>query len=89
MILDKIFLDFETEKNTKQLYDLLFVLMQCSVFGDFGLSKTKLREILEMGNTKITEYLVILKKKYLCTEIQSRKYHYYQANLDELDKIKL
>ncbi len=89
MILDKIFLDFETEKNTKQLYDLLFVLMQCSVFGDFGLSKTKLREILEMGNTKITEYLVILKKKNLCTEIQSGKYHYYQANLDELDKIKL
>lgn len=87
MILEKITPIFETHKNKDAINQLLFILIQCSIFGDFGLTKAKLCRILEKGNTKVTEFLGVLKKHNLCTEIQSGKYHYYQANLEELDKL--
>lgn len=87
MILEKITPIFETHKNKDAINQLLFILIQCSIFGDFGLTKAKLCRILEKGNTKVTEFLGVLKKHNLCTEMQSGKYHYYQANLEELDKL--
>lgn len=86
-ILDKIDFSFVKPKDEEELKQLLFVLIQCSVFGDFGLNKTKLCKIRDKGNTKMTEYLGILTQKNLCTDMQSGKYHYYQANLEELDKL--
>ncbi len=86
LILDKIIPLFEFDKNKKDIIDLLYILIQCSVFSDFGLTKTNLCKILKKGNTKVTEFLGILKKNNLCVEMQSKKYHYYRANLLEIDK---
>ena len=76
---------FDSYKNKHQLKDLLYILIQNSIFGDFGLSKTNLRKILNKGNTKITEILSTLKELNLVLDIQIGKHHYYKANLDELD----
>ena len=76
---------FDSYKNKHQLKELLYILIQNSIFGDFGLSKTNLRKILNKGNTKITEILSILKGLNLVLDIQIGKHHYYKANLDELD----
>ncbi|MFR7881398.1 MAG: hypothetical protein ACLU5J_07985 [Christensenellales bacterium] len=54
MILEKITPIFETHKNKDAINQLLFILIQCSIFGDFGLTKAKLCRILEKGNTKVT-----------------------------------
>ena len=71
--------------NKKDITNLLFILIQCSIFGDFGLNKTKLIKILEKGSTKISEYLAVLKQLNLCLDIQSGKNHYFKCNLEELD----
>ena len=76
---------YETYKNKKDITNLLFILIQCSIFGDFGLNKAKLIKILEKGSTKISEYLAVLKKLNLCLDIQSGKNHYFKCNLEELD----
>ena len=88
-ILENVMDRFNDNKSKYSIKDLLFVLIQCSIFGDFGLTKSKLCEIVSKGNTKITEYLGILKKINLCVDMQSGKYHYYKANLDELDKYEI
>ena len=77
---------FDKDKNKDNLKQLLFVLIQNSIFGDFGLSKHQLCKILEKGNTTVALALSMLKKYNLCTEIQSGKFHYYKANLSELDR---
>ena len=77
---------FDDSKNNENIKQLLYILIQNSIFGDFGLTKNKLCEIIRKGKTKVTEMLVMLKKYNLCSEIQSGKYHYYKANLDELNK---
>ena len=76
---------YESNKNKKDITNLLFILIQCSIFGDFGLNKTKLIKILEKGSTKISEYLAVLKQLNLCLDIQSGKNHYFKCNLEELD----
>lgn len=78
---------FDSYKNKQQLKELLYILIQNSIFGDFGLSKTNLRKILNKGNTKITEILGTLKDLNLVLDIQIGKHHYYKANLDELDAL--
>lgn len=88
-ILENVMDRFNDNKSKYNIKDLLFVLIQCSIFGDFGLTKSNLCEIVSKGNTKITEYLGILKKINLCVDMQSGKYHYYKANLDELDKYEI
>lgn len=85
-ILDKVSSLFEMNKNKNDINQLLYILVQCSVFGDFGLSKTNLCRVLARGNTKITEYLGELKNHHLCLTIQSGKHFYYKANLETLDK---
>lgn len=85
-ILDKVSSLFEMNKNKNDINQLLYILVQCSVFGDFGLSKTNLCRVLARGNTKITEYLGKLKNHHLCLTIQSGKHFYYKANLETLDK---
>ncbi len=85
-IIGKIMSSFGSNENQKDLKQLLTILIQCSVFGDFGLSKANLCKTLNQGNTKITDLLGKLKKFNLCVDIRSGKYHYYKANLDEIDK---
>ncbi len=77
---------YEHHKNKDDILKLLHILIQCSIFGDFGLNKAKLNQILGKGNTKMSEYLGALKKHNLCYDIQSGKNHYFKANLEELDK---
>lgn len=67
---------------------LLDSLIQVSIFGDFGLTKKSLGEILNRKNTKMTSFLNILKKNNLCLEIRSGRHCFYKANLDELYKLK-
>ncbi len=76
---------YETHKNKDDIDNLLYILIQCSIFGDFGLSKSKLLKILEKGNTKVSEYIGVLKQYNLCLDVQSGKNHYFKCNLDELD----
>ena len=76
---------YEMNKNKDDINNLLFILIQCSVFGDFGLNKAKLIKFLEKGSTKVSEYLGVLKRYNLCLDIQSGKNHYFKCNLEELD----
>lgn len=76
---------YEMNKNKDDINNLLFILIQCSVFGDFGLNKAKLIKFLEKGSTKVSEYLGVLKHYNLCLDIQSGKNHYFKCNLEELD----
>ncbi|MCM1259849.1 MAG: Fic family protein [Prevotella sp.] len=76
---------FENHKNNEDIKALLFILVQTSIFGDFGMSKNGLCKILKKGNTKTTEFLSELRKYNLCSEVTSGKNHYYKANLEELD----
>lgn len=87
LVREKITKVFVADKNKKDIEKLLYILIQCSVFGDFGITKSELGKILNKGNTKTTEFLGVLKNLNLCTEFKSSKYHYYRANLEELDKI--
>ena len=76
---------YEMNKNKDDINNLLFILIQCSVFGDFGLNKAKIIKFLEKGSTKVSEYLGVLKHYNLCLDIQSGKNHYFKCNLEELD----
>lgn len=76
---------YENHKNKNDINKLLLVLLQCSIFGDFGLSKTELIQILEKGSTKMSEYLGVLKHYNLCVDMQSRKNHYFKCNLETID----
>lgn len=85
-IINRVASLYNNHKNKDDITKLLQVLTQCSIFGDFGLNKSNLTKILEKGNTKITEYLGILKQYNLCLEIKSGKNHYFKGNLEELEK---
>lgn len=85
-IINKVSLLFKEHKNKDDVRSLLYILVQCSIFGDFGLTKSELINILEKGSTKISEYLGILKKYNLCCELKSGKTHYFKGNLEELNK---
>lgn len=76
---------FEMHKNKDDIKNLLLILIQCSIFGDFGINRTNITKILEKGNTKVSEYLGILKQYNLCIDVQSGKNHYFKCNLNELD----
>lgn len=76
---------YELHKNKDDIINLLLILIQCSIFGDFGINKAKITKILEKGNTKVSEYLRILKQYNLCIDVQSGKNHYFKCNLDELE----
>lgn len=77
---------YENHINKKDITKLLQILIQNSIFGDFGMNKSQLITLLEKGNTKISEYLSILKKYNLCSSIQNGKVRYFKANLVELEK---
>lgn len=83
--IDSVSVLFENNKNKNGITNLLFILIQCSIFGDFGLNKAKLSILLKKGSTKISEYLAVLKQLNLCLDIQSGKNHYFKCNLEELD----
>lgn len=84
-IIDNLSL-FEQQKNNLTIKELLSILTQSTIFGDFGLNKTNICSILEKGNTKVTEILGILKEHNLIIVSESRKHYYYKINLDELNK---
>ncbi len=78
-----------TELNKKdEIINLLSILIQSSIFGDFGLTKKNIMVIMGKGNTTIFQYLNILKKLNLCVDYPSGRQHYYKANFDELEKLK-
>lgn len=83
--IDSVSVLFENNKNKNGIINLLFILIQCSIFGDFGLNKTKLSILLKKGSTKTSEYIAALKQLNLCLDIQSGKNHYFKCNLEELD----
>lgn len=74
-------------KNKREVIKLLSILIQASIFGDFGLSKKNIIEIMKKGDTTINKYIIELKKLNLCVDFQSGRHHYYKANLEELEKI--
>lgn len=74
------------DNNKKDILNVLYSLIQCSLFGDFGLSKSDLKTIINKQDTKIAEYLGILKQLNLCNEFMVGRKHFYTANLDELNK---
>lgn len=79
---------FDHEINNNQtIYQILVILLNVSIFGDFGITKSSLCQKLNKGNTKITEYLCLLKDKGLCEEIRSGKHYYYKANLEKIKSI--
>lgn len=82
---DSISQIYEMHKNKDDIKNLLLILIQCSIFGDFGINKTNITKILGKGNTKVAEYLGVLKQYNLCIDVQSGKNHYFKCNLNELD----
>lgn len=67
--------------------EILSLLMTSSLFGSFGISKTKLCKLVKRGNTIVTGILVNLKKLGLCKDFKSGRHIYYQANLKILDDL--
>ena len=88
-IKDKVESLYENHTNKKIISSLLETLISCSIFGDFGLGKHDLMMILKKGNTKVSEFLGVLKEHNLCLCLQSGRNHYYKANMEELDKYSL
>lgn len=64
--------------------ELMNVLIQTSLFGDFGLTKTQMGEIIEAGATKLNEILSMLKRKNLLLEMRSGRHFYYKADLSKV-----
>ena len=82
-ILDTI---IDLQKNEKEALD---ILIQSSIFGDFGLTRTYISDKIGKGKTKTIEILKKLKDKNLCQETNSKRHIYYKANLEELDKYEI
>ncbi len=68
--------------DNDNIYKMLKVMVGCTIFGDFGVTKSNLCKILDKGRTRVTEYLCMLKNLDFCYEIRSANYYYYKANLD-------
>lgn len=76
----------DLQKNEKEALD---ILIQSSIFGDFGLTRTYISDKIGKGKTKTIEILKKLKDKKLCQETNSKRHIYYEANLEELDKYEI
>ncbi len=77
---------FDKHKDADYIRGLLFILIQASIFGDFGLTKADICKIMKKGNTKVSSYLSELRRYDFCEEARSGKSHYFKANLEEMDK---
>lgn len=76
-----------SKKNIMQVKELFSILVQSSIFGDFGLSKEQISEIMKIGKTKITEFLGYLREDDLIIDQKSGKSHFYKINIDKLYKM--
>ena len=64
--------------------NLLFVLVQYSLFSEFGLSIEKLRNILEISSSTIRKIIKSLIEKGFIKEEYIGKKLFYNANLNRL-----
>lgn len=71
----------------KKEIEILKTLLLCSLFGDFGISRTNLGKNANMSSSSVTTILNQLKKYELYNEIKSGRYVYYQANLEKIDSL--
>ena len=60
------------------------VLIQTSLFGDFGFTKTQMGEIIEAGATKLNQILSMLNRKNLLLEMRSGRHFDYKADLSKV-----
>ena len=69
------------DKRTKEL---LFYLVQCELFSEFGLSKANLQSLLNCSHATCSKSLQELKKLNLIKKLNAGKRYYYSANLNDL-----
>lgn len=73
--------------DDEKMSNILFILIQNTLFGDNGLSVDEIQEISKIGKTKIRSSLGILKDKgILFIQKESRK-NIYDVNLDMMSKL--
>lgn len=66
----------------KREKDLLFYLVQCELFSEFGMSKQELQNLLECSHATCSKSLDILEKNNFLKIITNGKRKYYTANID-------
>lgn len=71
----------DTEKK------LLNILVECSIFGNYGISKVEMQERLSKKRTTLTNILKKFKQLNLYIETQSGRFVYYKANLLTLENL--
>lgn len=69
------------------LYNLLYNLVQNSLFGEQGLSVEEISEIIKCGDSKTRTLLKILSEKNLLVVEKDKRKKIYSANLDTLSLI--
>lgn len=79
---------FDENKNKNQYINILYCLMQNSLFGNFGISKKQISTLISKAYTKTTEYLCYLKTLDLIDEVRIGKHLYYKVNLNSLNHLK-
>lgn len=76
---------FEKDNEEEiKIINTLVALTECTIFGEFGISKRYLCKMMKKGRTRVTEYLVALKKNNLCTVERKGNHYFYKANLDNI-----
>lgn len=64
---------------------ILFVLVQCELFGEFGLSYNSIKDIVKCGRTSCITTISELRKKHLIKEIKNGRVLTFTANLDNIN----
>lgn len=65
-------------------YKSLYKLFVMNNYSEFGISKRYLCKMMKKGRTRVTEYLVALKKNNLCTVERKGNHYFYKENLDNI-----
>ena len=64
---------------------ILFVLVQCELFGGFGLSYNAIKDIVKCGRTSCITIISELRKKHLIKEIRNGKVLTFTADLNNIN----
>lgn len=73
--------------SSKKFNDLYSLLIQASLFAEYGISTLDLMEMLEVSRCTITDRLRELDKYNLIIKIKEGNTNYYKLNLDKVDEI--
>lgn len=72
-------------KFDKKVKELLFYLIQCELFSEFGLSKANLQSLLNCSHATCSKILNELENNKLLKTFINGKRKYYSINLDNLN----